>query len=282
MQSSFDHCQDLVRRHDKDRYLATLFVPAGARPHVFALYAFNLEVARVRELVSDALPGEIRLQWWRDTLTGNASGQPETAAHPVAAALLETIARYDLPEKPFLDLLEARIFDLYDDPMPSLSDLEGYAGETTSVLFQLVSMILAENGEGAPADAAGHGGVAYALTGLLRALPWHARRGQTYLPADLLSACGVDMESYRQLDATPHLRACLGELRLIIAGHLEKARAALGACDPACAPAFLPLALIEPYLAAMERPGVDPFNTPIELAQWRRQWTLWRASRRGI
>lgn len=285
MSASFDHCQELVRRHDKDRFLAALFVPAEARASISALYAFNIEVSRIRELVSGALPGEIRLQWWRDALIGTSSGgsqHGDVHANPVADALLKTMERYHLPLQPFLDLLEARVFDLYDDPMPSMSDLEGYAGETTSVLFQMAAIVLNGGDASGVADAAGHGGVAYSLTGLLRALPWHARRGQIYLPGDLVNACGVDLDAYRQCRVTPELLTCLAEMRAIARSHLAKAGAALNRADPRCAPVFLPLSLVEPYLAAMERRDYDPFNTQVERAQWKRQWSLWRASRRGF
>ena len=89
MQTNFEHCAALVREADRDRYLATLFAPAEHRDALFALYAFNVEIARVRDLAREPMPGEIRLQWWREVLSGERDG--EAAAHPVAAALRETL-----------------------------------------------------------------------------------------------------------------------------------------------------------------------------------------------
>src|SRR5450759_2070323 len=125
MQTHFEHCAELVREADRDRYLATLFAPAAQRDALFALYAFNVEVARVRELAREPMPGEIRLQWWRDVFAG--SGRGEVRANPVAAALLDTVVRYRLPPRDFSDLIDARTFDLYDDPMGTLDELDGYA-----------------------------------------------------------------------------------------------------------------------------------------------------------
>ncbi len=51
--SSFSHCRDIVRAHDRDRYLATLFAPADKRDALFALYAFNHEITRVRDAVRE-------------------------------------------------------------------------------------------------------------------------------------------------------------------------------------------------------------------------------------
>ena len=190
--SNFAHCEALVREADPDRYWASVFAPADKRPYLHALYAFNFEIARVRESVREALVGEIRLQWWRDALQGEARG--DVRSNPIAAALDDTIVQFRLPRQSLVDLIDARIFDLYDDPMPNLNDLEGYCGETSSSLIQISSVILANGSNPGTADAAGHAGVAYAITGLLRAFPHHARQGQVYVPADILARHGVVRE----------------------------------------------------------------------------------------
>ena len=275
---AFAHCEAEVREGDPDRYFATLFAPADKRPHLFALYAFSREVARVRETVSEALPGEIRLQWWRDTLQGEARG--DVRANPVAAALDAAIVRFRLPRWALVDLIDARTFDLYDDPMPSLADLEGYCGETASALIRLGSLILAEGAEPGAADAAGHAGVAYAIAGLLRAFPWHARQGRLYIPADVLDRFGVSRDDVVLGRGGPGLLAALAEMRGLARCHLDQARALRGTVRPKIAPAFVPVALVEGYLERMERRDYDPFRTVIDMPQWRRQWTLWRAARR--
>src|SRR5690242_11650882 len=137
MPDAFAYCENLLRAGDKDRWLASLFAPADRRPHLHALYAVNLEIARVRELAREAMAGEIRLQWWREVLAGTRPG--EAAANPVAAALMETIARCGLPVQTFLDLIEARAFDLYNDPMPSLDAFAGYGRRTASGVIALAA-----------------------------------------------------------------------------------------------------------------------------------------------
>jgi phytoene synthase len=275
---AFVLCADEVKA--QDRFLADLFAPEPRRRHLFALHAFNVEIAGIRERVSDPMPGEIRLQWWRDVISGTAAG--EVAGHPVAAALLETIGLNGLPRAVFLAFLEARAFDLYNDPMPGLADLEGYAGETASMLLQCAAMVLAEGADPGTAEASGHGGVAQAIAGLLRALPLHASRRQLYLPADLMQRHGVAADDVFAGRATAPLLALLAELRRIARDHLAAARRALGTVERDLMPAFLPLALVEPQLARMERPGYDPFKSDVALPPWRSQWALWRAARRGI
>ncbi|MEH3144206.1 MAG: phytoene/squalene synthase family protein [Methylobacterium frigidaeris] len=275
---AYDHCEALVRDGDPDRYFSALFAPAGHRRHLFALHAFSLEVARVRDAVSSPMPGEIRLQWWRDALQGEARG--DVRANPVAAALDDTIVRRRLPRQPLVDLVDARVFDLYDDPMPSTGDLEGYCGETASSLIRLGGLILADGGEPGGAAAAGHAGVAQAVTGLLRALPWHARRGQVYLPADVLAAHGVTREDIVNGRGGPGLAGACADLRALARRHLDAFAQARGTISPAAGAAYLPVALVPDYLRAMERPGHDPLRSAVDLPRWRRVFRLWRASRR--
>lgn len=274
---AFSHCEALVRAGDPDRFLASRFAPAAMRPHLDALHAFSLTVARVREAASNPMAGEIRLQWWRDALQGEARG--DVRANPVAAALEDAIMRRRLSRQPFVDLIDARVFDLYDDPMPSLNDLEGYCGETASALFRLAALILCDGTEPGGAAAAGHAGVAYGITGLLRALPWHARSGQVYLPADVLARHGVTREDIVTGRGGPGLRGAAADLRAQARRHLAAYEEARGTISPAARPAFLPMALVGGWLAEMERPGYDPLASVVATPRWRRAWRLWRGAR---
>jgi phytoene synthase len=262
LSDAYAHSLSLVRQLDPDRYAATLFAPAASRPHLFALYAFSAEIARVRDAVSSPMPGEIRLQWWRDALEGTARG--DAAANPVAAALEDTIARFELPRGALLDMIDARVFDLYDDPMPSTGDLEGYLGETSSALVRLASIVLAGGRNPEGAEAAGHAGVAYGISRLLRALPWDARAGRLYLPKDILDRHGVTRDDVVLGRGGPGFLAALADLRAMARTHLERVRELHGMIEPATRSAFLPIALVRGDLARMERPDYDPFRTILE------------------
>ncbi|WP_395760081.1 phytoene/squalene synthase family protein [Candidatus Raskinella chloraquaticus] len=278
VEGAYVACEDLVRRADKDRYLAALFIPPFERRFVFALAAFNIEIARVREVISDAMPGEVRFQWWRDAIMGTARG--DVHSHPVAGALLDCIVQCRLPRKALLDMIDARTFDLYDDPMPSLNALEGYCGETASALFQLSALCLAGGADPHSARCAGHAGVAYALTGLMRALPYHARRGQCYLPLDIMRHHGVDRDDVVNGKASDALAGVLLALRQQAEYHASEARRAIVDIHESVRAAFLPMALVPAYLRALERTASRPFTRLADVAQWRRQLALWQASRR--
>ncbi|HSI40082.1 MAG TPA: phytoene/squalene synthase family protein [Xanthobacteraceae bacterium] len=274
-----DYCSALVRRLDRDRYIADLFAPTPARDALFALHAFNAEIARVRDAVTNPLAGEVRLQWWSDALIGDARG--DVRANPVAGALLDAVEAHRLPRQTFFALLDARVFDLYDDPMPTLHDLEGYAGETSSALIRLATLVLTGASDTLSARAAGHAGVAFAISGLLRNFPIHARRGQCYVPLDILRANGSGRDEAVSGRATPGLRAALAALRAAARRHYEEAVSTLEAVDPANLPAFLPLALVPGDLARMDRADADPFAPLPGGPRLARLWRLWRAARRG-
>jgi phytoene synthase len=242
-----DHCQELVAKADKDRFLSCLFAPMDARPHLFAFYAFNVEIARIREIVSEPQIGLVRQQWWLDTIDGIYTGH--TADHPVAQALALAIAKGDLPKHALRNLIIAREFDLYDDPVPTLSDLEGYLRETSSSLIQMAALIL---GRGA-AEAAGLAGVAFGLAGVLRL------QKSRYLPRDMVQTLG-EKQTIKQLCAHARKR-------------LTEARALHGNIPALALPAFLPASLTELYLGRIER------GSTREVSQLRRQFTLWWAAR---
>jgi phytoene synthase len=270
MQRDSDHCTTLVREADRDRYLATLFAPAEHRDALMALYAFNIEIARVRDVAREPMPGEIRLQWWRDVLNGERAG--EAAANPIAAALSETIVRHALPAVPLLDLIEAHAFDLYDDPMPSFDALNGYLRHTSATIFDLAARIC-----GGPSDhAAEPAGLAYGVTALLRSFALNASRRQLFVPLDALDSAPEHIFAAR---GWPGLVNALGILRCRAREHFAAFESQLSQMPIAAMPTFLPLALVPGYLSVMERPGYDPFRSAVEVPQWRRQWALWRAAR---
>ncbi|GGD22600.1 phytoene/squalene synthase family protein [Aureimonas glaciei] len=284
-------CERLVRDEDPDRAVAVQFAPSDKRRHLLALYAFNIETARVRDQISQPLPGEIRLQWWRDIIAagdgaseaagdGTGVSSPERAGggHPVAAALLDTIQRFDLPGAAFERFLDARIFDLYDDPMPSVTAFEGYAGDTASSLIVMAAMILDRSKAPQVSDAAGHAGVAQAAVGALRLLPLHRRRRQVFMPADLLAAAGCPAEALIAGEAEPTDRA-IAAMTAFAKDHLDRYRAHRAGVPASLRAAFLPADLTATHLKRIVTSGRAAIETPRPIGPLRRSFSLWRAMR---
>lgn len=273
----YDHCATLVRESDRDRWLATLFAPADKRRHLLALAAFAIETSRVRDLVSSPGPGEIRLQWWVDAIEGEARG--DVRAHPIADALIDTVHAFRLPRRALTDLLEARRFDLYEDPMPDTEALEAYCGHTSAIPIRLASIVLADGTEPGGAACAGYAGVAIGVTALLRAFAHQAGQGRLYIPVDILAAHGMTPAAALARPAPAGLGAALADLRALARRRHSQARDSLGEAAPVARAAFLPLATVPLHLDRLERVAT-PHQPAPSVPQWRRQWAIWRMARR--
>ena len=268
-------CAQLVRQHDFERHAATLFVPTDRRRSLLALYAFNVEVSRVHEHVSQPLPGEIRLQWWTDMLAGAGHGDVES--NPVAAELLLAIRTHGLPVERLTKLVDAHVFDLYNDPMPDLAVLESHINDTASTLLALAAKILGQATD-AIEHAADHGGLAQGVVRLIATLPYDAARRQMFLPQDMLIANGGSAEEVYAGKLTPPIRATLDQLISGAREQLATAMALLPQFPVEVRRAFLPLALVARDLERIGAAGHDPFALHVP-SRLRTLWTLWRASR---
>ena len=270
---AYAHCAGLARERERDRWLSALFAPEAARPPLHALAAFGAEVARIGAAAHEPLAGEMRLTWWREALAG--AREAEASGHPVAAALIDAKTRFALPAAAFDDLLQARGFDLYDDAMPRLADLEAYCRQTASALFHVAALILGEGRDLGARQASEAAGLAFGLAEGLRRFPQAGPRGPIFLPRDVLERCGASLQDVRaRRDGAP-LRAALGELHAEARRRLEEAEALLADLPRAVVPAFVPLGAVRLDLARLQRARspFEPFDAP---APWRRQWALWR------
>jgi phytoene synthase len=252
-----DFCRDRVRRHDRDRFLTALFLPGAERSDVLAVYAFNIEIAAVREMVGEPLAGLVRLQWWRDALDGICGGTPP--AHPVAEALSLAVRRRRLGRSCFETAIDARAGDIEGRQPPTPAALEAYAAATSAGINALVLEILGNKSESA-AEAGRRVGIAWALTGLMRAVPAHARQRRVYLPESSCRAAGLAVDAL--LDAAgpvPGLDIAVAEFAGLARRHLAAARALGGRVPRPAAPALLTATLADTYLDRLEKAGFDPF-----------------------
>jgi len=233
-----------VRAADPDRYFSALFAPSGARPFLFALYAFNHELARVAESVREPMLGAIRLEWWRETVEGAHKGAPRN--HDVAKGLAALFQSYPSPLSDFEALIAARAFDAGAERFADLAALENHVDATGGALMRLALRILG----GDPARAR-EPALAYGLAGLLRSLGFHNARHKLYMPLDLLAAVGLTPEMFFDLRNDPRVDAVAHQLALRAQDHFLAARKA-GKPRTGLA-AILPAALVPVYLRKLGR-----------------------------
>jgi 15-cis-phytoene synthase len=268
-------CAALVREHDFGRYASTLFVGAELRRALLSLYAFNVEIVRVRDQVTQPMPGEVRLQWWSDMLTGLAHGGVE--GNPVAAELSATVRDFALPVDRLTRLIEEHQFDLYNDPMPTMAALDGYLDDTAAALFALAARMVAQPSPEVD-HLARHAGLAQGIVQVLASLPRDAAHRQLFMPLQLLEQHGSSVEEVFAGRPTPSIRAAFAELTREAGKHLETALQVLADAPRAVRPLFLPLALVRRDIARLARVDHDPFQ-PQPRSRLATLWTLWLASR---
>lgn len=248
------HCEDLARRHDRERWLAALLAPAAARPRLFALLAFNFEVAKTRESVSQPMLGQIRLQWWRESVDSIFGGRPR--AHLVVEALAAAHAAQPFRKEGFERMIDARERDLEDEPFAALAELEAYA-EATAGGYALLAL----EALGAEAEAAARkAGAAWAMVGLLRAVPFHASRRLLRLPRE-----GLNPEDVYRGRPTPEVRAAV---RAVLERAERLSAEARGARPKRRAlPALPPLRLLDLHARQLRAAAFDPFAADYRLSE---------------
>jgi phytoene synthase len=266
---------ELVRRHDRDRYQTVLFAPAARRDALFALYAFNYEVARVREIVREPMLGQIRLQWWREVIDAAYAGI-KPRRHEVAEPLTSVIRDYDLSRVHFDRLIDAREQDLAEGPPADIAALEAYAEGTSASLLYLVLEIL-RAADPLSMSAARSVGIGYALTGLLRAMPFHIRSGRNYIPPDLASQAGLNPADYAAMRPSDGLRTAAADLAIIAARHFGN----IPRTPRATLPALLPAIIAKRYLHRLRRAGNNPLAPELQVPDPLQVWRLFGVSMTG-
>jgi len=251
----------IVRQHDRDRFQTALFAPAERREALFALYAFNYEVARVRDIVREPMLGRIRLQWWREAVDAAFSGG--------------AVRRHDVVEA----LSGAREADLDREPPPSLAELDAYAEASSGSLTCLAAELLGAR-EPAALEAARDVGIGYAVAGLIRAMPFHARTGRSYIPARVAADCGLDPDDYAAGRTSPALRAAVATLATTAEARLAAARRMRREVPLSALAAMLPAIVAGRFLKRLAAAGYDPFAAALARPDPLQSWRLLAAALR--
>jgi len=269
------YCGHQAYEHDRDRFLTTLFSPADRREALFALIAFNIEIAKTREVVSEALLGQIRLQWWRDAIGEIYDGTPRR--HEVIAPLAEAVERWQLDRRHFDTLIDAREDDLTETAPPTLEALEDYCARTSAPLIRLQLQTLGI-AEGPAHEAAGPLGTAWAMTGLMRAVPFHARQRRVYLPTAVVEEVAVEMGELFELRPHAGLAKAIERVVERAREHLREGRRTARQAGKAALPPLMLATLCDGYLKAIERSDFDVFSARVQAPNRLRQWRLlWRS-----
>jgi NADH dehydrogenase [ubiquinone] 1 alpha subcomplex assembly factor 6 len=236
-----------------------MFAPAAARSELMSLYAFNAEVARIREVTSEPLIGQMKLEWWREVVVAIYEGGRVPQGNPVVEGLNEIVKSHNLSRVHFDELLNCRAEDMTDDAPKDVQALETYAEGTSTRLLWLALEILSVRDESSVA-AARHVGIAWSLTGIIRAVLFHARANRTMLPQDLMTANDLaGQDALRQKNANK-ISQVVRDIGVVARLHLEKAGTYRADVDRRAVPVLLLGTLTTQYLEGLARRGYDVFD----------------------
>lgn len=273
------YCAKQTKSHDYDRFLVTLFAPTSVREDLFTLYAFNHEVAKIREVVSEPMLGEIRLQWWREAIDGIESGSPRN--HEIVLPLNETYNRHSLTKDMFYKVIDARTADIYDDNPATITDFEKYLGDTSGNLMRIAAWMLGERDEHV-LSVTYDLGLVWGLIGTLRTIRYHISLNKLSLPQDLLHEYGVSKHQLFSMEESDGLRAMVGALCQNAEVYLKQIASEKKHLTKEVRSIFLLTALSKSYLNMFKKAGYNPFEINERATMFPRQCRLFFSAMFGL
>ncbi|KZS13440.1 UPF0551 protein [Daphnia magna] len=251
--NSFLYCQELVRKHDYENFIATLLLPPGPRQSTIAVRAFNVSVAQVQDQVSQGLIGQMRMKFWSDTL--EAIYQDAPPAQLVALQLHEAVRQHKLSKRWFQRLISSRENHLSSKSFQSLSNLEDYAEHSASSILYLTLESL--NVRTIESDhAASHIG--------------RAQVQHKVSQNDILK--GIDDKRMKDL---------IFDVASSANAHIEKAKTIMPKMSSEARLALIPLLSVVSYLEQLRKVDFNVFDSRLSQRNPLLPWKMWWNKFRG-
>jgi len=251
-------CNDLVKKIDYEHWYSSMFMPGNARKGAMAIRAFNIELANIKNLVSNEQVGMIRLQWWKDVINNLFEGK--IVENPVIMALGDTLDEFKLTKTWFLRIINARQKDISVRQPFSLKEIEDYAEQTSSSLLYLNLELLNINRDPNSDHAASHLGIATGLVILLKALPYHLKAKQLYLPMELTTKHSISQESLFRGEFSDKLKDVVYDIANTARSHLDLSRELQPKLKKPAHVALLSAGFMSDFLSRLEKNDFNPID----------------------
>lgn len=268
-----------VKKYDYDRFLITLFAKADVREDLFALYAFNHEVAKIREAVSEPMLGEIRLQWWREAIEGIAAETPRN--HEVVLPLHAAFHKHNLTAEMFIKIIDARTADLYDENPKTIVAFEEYLGATSGNLMKIAAYMTGERDEHV-LSLAYDLGLVWGLIGSMRSIRYHISLGKLSLPQDVMDEYGVTRRNIMGMESSENIKNLIQVLSVSAKNHLDQIKVDKKLLSKQVRPIFLLSSLSRSYLNMIKKADYDPFTVNEKASMFQRQFRLFFSALFGL
>jgi phytoene synthase len=262
-----EYCEAKAAQSGSSFYYSFRFLPPPRRRGITALYAFCREVDDVVDEVADPGVARLKLAWWRTQVAAVFAGTPQ---HPVALALVPTVAAFHLREEHLLAVIDGMTMDLDQNRYLDFATLELYCDRVAGVVGLMSAEIFGYQ-EAATRSYARNLGVAFQLTNIIRDVGEDAARGRVYLPQDELARHGVtEADLFQRLMTEQVARA---------RAFYARALGALPKVDRRPQrPGLIMAAIYQALLRAIERDGFHVLDRRISLSPLRKAWIAWRTS----
>ncbi|KIJ64453.1 hypothetical protein HYDPIDRAFT_90439 [Hydnomerulius pinastri MD-312] len=280
-----EYCKDLVRKHDYEGFLTSQFYPRQLQPGYYALRAFYIELAMVKEAVSQTTLGQARLVFWRDAIKDIFDVSEEIGnkppRHPIALALYEATQRSRLAPYHFQRIIEAREQELHSQTHMTVESATSHA-ESTASTFLYILLSLLNLPSATLSHSASHLGVAQSFTTLLRALPFHASKGVMVIPAEITAKHGVNQQQvFTKAEPSKALEDAVFEFATIANDNLITAREMFketgGQVPQEAMPIFTSAVPVVSILRRLEAVNFNVYDPSLQVRDWKLPWQVWRS-----
>ncbi|XP_026561731.1 NADH dehydrogenase (ubiquinone) complex I, assembly factor 6 isoform X2 [Pseudonaja textilis] len=244
-------------KRDYEGFLCALLLPAESRASVLALRAFNVELAQIRDSVTEKTIGLMRIEFWRNAVEDIYQDNPPQ--QPVAIELWKAVRRQNLTKRWLMNIIDQREKNLDDRAYRDISELETYAENTQSALLYLTLETLGVRNIHAD-HAASHIGKAQGIVTCLRATPYHASRRKVFLPMDICMLHGVSQEDFIRNNEAKKIKDIVYDIASQAHVHLEHARSFKKNVPAKAFPAFLCTVAVADYLHKIQKADFNIFH----------------------
>ncbi|XP_053743498.1 NADH dehydrogenase (ubiquinone) complex I, assembly factor 6 isoform X1 [Synchiropus splendidus] len=260
-QDEKNYCLDLVRSRDYDGFLSSILLPEEARRSSLALRAFNVELAQVKDSVTQKSIGLMRMHFWKAAIEEIYRDEPPN--QPVATELWRAVRKHHLTKRWLLRIIAEREKDLDDRAYRNLQELETYSEHTQSSLLLLLLQCLGVADVHAD-HAASHVGKSMGIVTCLRATPYHSSRRRVYLPMDICMLHGASQEDFIRCSRDQKVKDVAYDIASQAHVHLEHARSFRHNVPAAAAPALLQTVVLEDFLQRLRKVDFDLFHPSLQ------------------
>ncbi|CAF3753528.1 unnamed protein product [Adineta steineri] len=285
----YTYCINSVRKADYENFLCTgLLRPSFIQRPAMAIRALNVELALIRDQVSNTQIGQMRLQFWRETIDSIYSSINENTNrkinHPVAREINLSIKYNQLSKLWFHRLIKSREITLNDMPFSDIEQLENYLEQSITPTYYLL-LELAKQRTLNTDHIASHLGRSQGLINIVRGIPYNAHKRRCLIPLSYLNEHKVSQqdiingqfsnEQFRQVIYQLCNRSCFHLQKTIELFEQDKTfqkQSLFSSSTNSTRSLFLPIIVIYDYLKRIKNIDFDLTNKHINE---RNPWLIW-------